>query len=184
VRAANLALLLVVCLPLACGRIGYEAGPDDDGDAVITCPAVCGGGCDDGTCTIVGDGFELGRTAIVCPPGLPCRVTCDSVAGCVVPIDCSQATRCEVVCAGDDSCHGGIVCGAGACSIECAGTFACGEIDCADAAGCAIACTGPGSCFSEVICCDAGACAIGCSGALSCDAPIVCDGGEPCNETC
>jgi hypothetical protein len=182
VRAA-LHLVVVVGLAAACGRIGYEAGPDDDGDAVIVCPEVCDGGCGDGTCVIRGDTPAL-RTRIECPPGLPCRVTCGEGGACLAVVDCSAAISCEVACTGDDACHGGVVCGAGPCSIECRGRFSCGAIDCADTTSCSIACTGALSCFSEVTCCDAGSCAIACAGNGSCDAPITCDGGEPCTEAC
>jgi hypothetical protein len=180
---AALHLVMIAGLAAACGRIGYEAGPGGDGDAVIVCPEVCDGGCGDGTCEIRGDAPAL-RTTIECPPRLPCRVICADRGACLAAVDCSAATACEVRCTGDDSCHGGVVCGAGPCSIECRGRFSCGAIDCADTTSCSIACTGALSCFSEVTCCDAGSCAIACAGNGSCDAPITCDGGEPCTEAC
>ncbi|HET6611923.1 MAG TPA: hypothetical protein VFG83_08050 [Kofleriaceae bacterium] len=151
--------LLAAMLTLAalgCGRIGY------DNDPVIACQDMCPGTCDGAVCVLeCGDGCLEG---IECPPGIACRVNCESSGSCLGGVDCTQASSCEVICQGNGSCLGGIACGLGPCNVSCMGSRSCtGGVECGDACACDVECSGASSCLGRESCpagCESGA---GCS---------------------
>ena len=197
---------------VACGRIGYDsisrvddagggadadpAAPDADPaapdappgtpDASLACPSICNQGCGGGVCNILGDTLDLSGTAIVCPPGLPCHVTCEQRQTCRTRIDCTQATgTCTVDCNGDRSCFFGATCGDAPCEIRCVGADSGGPLDCGTTSSCVVACVGDGSCAFGITCCDASStCDVSCTGTGSCSGPVRCSGDPDCNTAC
>ena len=165
------------------------AAPDADPaapDAALACPSICNLGCGDGVCNILGDTLDATGTPIVCPPGLPCHVTCGQRQTCRTRIDCTQATgSCLVDCSGDRSCFFGATCGAAPCEIRCVGFNSCGPLECGETPSCTIACIGDNSCAFGAICCGAASsCDIACTGGGSCSGTMRCDGDPDCDLAC
>jgi len=128
-----------------------EAAVSDTGsaDALVVeagCPAACTR-CNDNRCVIDCGGTDGGCAKnVVCPPGLACRVLCESEGGkpCEdLTIDCTQAKSCRIDCAGvKDICDGmKINAGSGAICLTCKGDDgACDQIQCATTSTCTRIC--------------------------------------------
>lgn len=194
------AVAIAVCV-LACGRFGYEerqqdarsrdTGGSDDlddgfvtdgptGDVPFVCPTECNGGCANNECHIDGDAL----TTIVCPPGIPCVITCSGFQSCKADIMCGSASSCTVHCVGDHSCYFGVECGAGPCTLDCSGPDACPAVShCNNSTDCNITCSGVSSCgFTNH--CGTGKCNVDCTGMDSCKGSVDCATSCQCDVTC
>lgn len=120
------------------------------------CPAVCTR-CAENRCIIDCGGAVPCPKTVVCPPGLACRVLCESDAGKTCDgrtVDCTQATSCRVDCNGvKDTCDEVKILAAGnPLCITCKGAdAACDKITCATSATCTRICAGGvgGSCTTD-----------------------------------
>jgi len=134
-------VLVVVALGAACydplvgsggeTRVAPGAGTDPSAGApaVPKCPIACDD-CIGGVCHIrCGDGACA--ALVVCPPDLPCHVSCFGHDACHDGVDCGDASSCAADCSGAGACEHGVTC---------------------DGAGCQIRCTGDGSCEDGVCC--------------------------------
>ena len=80
-----------------------DLSPDAD-----TCPIACTS-CVNGICLIDCNGPTDCSAEVVCPAGIPCRVSCDGITACAGGIDCSTASECRITCEGGSSCGGSIL---------------------------------------------------------------------------
>jgi hypothetical protein len=136
-----------------------DAPEDVSIDVLVSkCQKACGaagGTCDaNGTCVI---DCNPCTTRPVCPPDIPCNVTCGASGACDQGVDCGKASSCTVTCDATDSCKGPIVCTGGkapgtlvlpgitSCNITCKSSGACVDIE-ANAAGSLINCVASGAC--------------------------------------
>ncbi|MFO0634885.1 MAG: hypothetical protein U0168_18735 [Nannocystaceae bacterium] len=127
------------------GACGVD--PTPPGDA--SCPAVCTGGCDAGTCTIAcEDTAACNDRTIACPPDFACALVCDGGDACdSSTVQCPDGYACTITCVqGTDAC--------GDMVVECGGASSC-DIACADA---------PTVCIGAVLQCGTGSCAASCAG--------------------
>lgn len=111
-------------------------GPIDAANAdAPVCPPACAS-CDfpTGTCNITGAGSG---TAITCPAGWNCAITCTETAACG-DITCG-ANACNVTCTGSGACAL-LTCGTGKCTQDCEGSGACGATMCTSSCRCDVTC--------------------------------------------
>lgn len=111
-----------------------------------------------------------------CGPGCPgaciagvCVITCAGYESCEHDVVCPAATPCQVLCTGERSCRGRVLCGSGRCTVMCSGEDSCEKgVRCEAACACDVTCTGWDSCETRAKCpddaCRAGR---GCSSAPS-----------------
>ncbi len=118
-----------VAAPIDDGGAGVDAPTDardanvDDAADGSTCPAVCNGGCDAGTCIL-----RDPTGAVTCPPGRPCVVACETTQTCG-DIACGAATSCRIQCLEEQACDGiTITCGAGPCTVLCGEDQGCNSV--------------------------------------------------------
>src|SRR5690606_37905029 len=144
-----------------------------------------GGVCEgDARCVFDCEAEGACAEAIQCPAGYACEVSCgDSACGDLVTCPATDHD-CDVSCAGQDSCAGGVRCEGGACDVGCTGGGSCagdgvfireGEGFQAEST---VSCSGPGSgtCEGDGPCdavfCGSVDCKVTCIGPGSC----VCSG--------
>ena len=181
-----------------------EAGPD--APPATTCAAACAGGtCDaKGVCQLTG----TGPAQVVCPPGVPCNVTCNDDE-CKGGIDCTKASSCTIACNGkgscaagaiacagstcdvsckaDGSCAGGVHCTAkDECDLHCIGKMTCGTaVTCDKPSDCTIECTEDRTCVDQVSCSASGTCEVSCGHPMSCiGQKVTASGGALSKVTC
>lgn len=140
-----------------------EAGPD------AGCPPSCTR-CTLGVCEIECTTASCDDDDIVCPPGLPCAVTCSGSSACnAKQIVCAPGQRCRLTCTGKDACNSVKIAAAdaGPVCIDCQGDMAnraCVSMACTLPTSCSLDC-GPGtsqqSCTSMENC--GATCVDGCS---------------------
>lgn len=136
------------------------------------CPPQCTSCGPDKTCNIdCGMTNCNGNSAIVCPAGYNCSITCSTNNACANGIDCSAATSCAITCGGQGSCRG-IECGTGDCDVKCTGQNSCRGVDCGDSCACDVSCALNSAC--EFLTCSSPLCdpiGRGCTsmGSASCD---------------
>jgi len=171
------------------GTGGTVAGPYPPSDA--SCGDQCvrnGGRCSAGTCFFdcAASGACTTRQ-ILCPPDLPCDVTCGTRA-CTDNVLCPVGATCAIRCSGDESCAKEIIC-EGQCDVACSGEQACrGGIGGA-AVLLELECSGRESCGSTVQC-EGRDCRVSCSGRDSCERvrifaaqnTLVCSGRDSCRR--
>jgi hypothetical protein len=164
-----------------------DGATGDTLDAPFVCPAECNAGCAGNACRITGDAL----TAIVCPPGIPCVVTCSSFQACKADIMCGNASSCHVICNGENACYFGVECGPGPCTIDCIAAKACPAANnCYDSSACTINCTGTNSCKGSVDCASSCACDVTCAADAACPnppgfvtCPTNCDDADGCDSS-
>ena len=152
-------------------------GGGDAGTADASCEALCpaaGGSCVDGGCQIA----CTQCAGTVCPPGLPCTVTCGGAGSCS-DVDCGRASSCAVVCKGGtgNNCAG-VRCVSPSCLVHCEGNDACtGAIELGGKAA-KLECAGANACLAAITCCSQ-SCNLMCPGATNCNAGLCCAGTGP-----
>ena len=144
------------------------------------CDEHCVNGCLDGVCE-----WHCPTTGECnCPAGWPCRVICNKDNPCPQPIDCSQATACEIRCEGVESCRSRITCGSGSCEVIAAARDAAeGLIDCSRASSCEIQCLANYSCRGGINC-GGRQCRVACEVGNSCFSTIDCGTAQVCDIYC
>jgi hypothetical protein len=173
-------------------------GPIGDGGLDVNpanCLKVCEGGtCNEaGACAITCPGSPACQpdTRIVCPPGVPCEVSCTAQSACNRGVDCSQASRCAINCTAQDTCNEmPNVCAGDTCTVTCSGQTSCNRSVSCDAGTCAIKCTGNDSCNENTVVCNAAtACTVQCgvggsTGQGACNRSVSCVAKESCSISC
>lgn len=151
---------------------GRDALGDNDVPVIAKCTSstcvAMGGTCDGtGTCVIHCDDAGTCEAGAICPPNVPCRVSCGLGKSCPL-VDCTQAQSCDITCAGKDSC-GTVACGGDHCTLGCNGDDTCsdGGVTCT-AKICAIDCAGGGSTCGGPVKCTGDACTVRCTKKDSC----------------
>ncbi len=159
-----------------------EGGPSRDAStaAAASCPsnwptftpgfAPCTGGCDGGTCAVECDGLSskavCSSSRVVCPPGRPCKVSCDAVGTCqIATIVCPTDAPCQVLCNGESTCQQT-------------------TIQCPTSAACTVLCGGTSSCTGGGMRCGNGSCRAQCTGHLSQLSAVGCDPSSGCKGGC
>ena len=180
------------------GNVGANDGSSNDGASLVdgggdaadgsivgppTCASLCaaaGGTCAGGTCQIHCTTSAPCNALVVCPPGLPCKVTCDK-DGCQTGVDCEKASSCDITC-GEQAC-GDVACAGSTCNVLCDGNGkpACrGAVVCHASSTCHITCSGGGKACQEEVVCSGASCAVDCSPNqnASCSSGQCCDAGS------
>ena len=142
---------------------------------------------------------------VVCPAGVPCKVTCGQSA-CAGGIDCTKASACDLGCVGYGSCNGAIGCAGSRCDVRCAGQSSCAstvtcdagercDVDCSAYGSCygavrahakdsVIHCTGQASCTNVVDCAGLGSCAVECTSYGACYGKVTANGAAGSDVRC
>jgi len=127
-----------------------------------SCPAICTGGCLDGTCIIPcnTDSACEGDT-INCPAGFACTVECGANDGCKnTTVNCPSRYACNVACSVDCQ-NANVNCNTGVCNLTCGAGNACKNVD---------------------LTCGANTCSATCNGSL--DLPLVACGSSCDCDSC
>jgi hypothetical protein len=105
------------------GACGFTCGQSPTPPA-SACPAICNGGCVNGTCIIsCSSGSPCTSQTKACPPGLACRVECSGSCSNTI-VQCNDKYRCDLFCA--SGCGGAqLNCASGACGLTCGAGNAC-----------------------------------------------------------
>lgn len=154
-----------------------DAGIVDSGTVDASCDDLCpaaGGTCMKGTCQIT----CTNCTGTVCPPGVPCAITCNGAQSCV-DIDCGRASSCAVTCKGGNNCAG-IRCDSPSCLVHCENDHACTGTIYAAGSNAKVECVGANSCLAAITCC-ADTCNFSCPGATNCMNGLCC---STTSQTC
>ncbi|HSO36551.1 MAG TPA: hypothetical protein VLT33_28695 [Labilithrix sp.] len=116
---------------------GFTCNPTCAPDPVLAgaCPPECNGGCADGACHIncvAGDDTcANGNTVptwpeagwppaphVICPEGLPCKVSCAGGGCSSYTISCPSVGSCAIDCVGGNCTYTHFFCGTGACTLS------------------------------------------------------------------
>jgi hypothetical protein len=169
------------------GACAFTCGqePSPPGGA---CPAICTGGCLDGTCIIACNTNNACKDdTLDCPAGFACTVECGANDACKnAIINCPSRYACNVACSVD--CEGAnINCSTGTCSLTCGAGMACKNADLGCGGNtCEATCNGTAD-LPAVACgssCDCDAC--GLSNGQACTGPMQCQSGvcPPSDDVC
>jgi hypothetical protein len=188
-------LLLAGLLVAACGRIGYDAGGDDNGSgngsdaAVIDAPLPTGDADRDAPAIDAravdgAPGIIDARPPDARPPDArvaDASTAPDATGGC--PAICNQGCAGNVCHILGDTIPTDITCPAGlACEVTCEGSRTCRNVSCGPATACTVLCKGVESCPLGATCGD-GQCSIFCMGDDSCGA-LSCGTSSSCQVDC
>jgi hypothetical protein len=97
---------------------------------VATCPPLCDR-CDAGYCVFDCASEEACKErAIVCPPGVACRVQCAAKAACTkATIACPPEYDCDIECSQANACdQAKLSCSSGSCNVRCSFDNACEKL--------------------------------------------------------